>query len=117
VAIDVAYCGLDCGTCPAFHAAERLTIEERQAVADEWNIEFAGRFGKIHTVASIDCVGCTHEGPHAPVCESRCDIRKCGIAKEVATCAECAGYACATLAGFLDYFPEAKTNLEARRAN
>jgi len=110
VAMEIAYCGLDCGACPAFHAVERLTVEERQAVADKWNVEYGGE----HKVEDIDCVGCTHEGKHAPYC-SVCEIRLCGIDKAVATCAECADYGCATLTGFLANVPDALANLEARR--
>lgn len=105
-----AYCGLDCAACPAFHAAERLTLEERQAVADRWIAEFGGN----HTVEDIDCVGCTRDGHHSSYC-SVCEIRLCGVEKAVATCAECAEYGCARLAGFLAGSPEAKANLEARR--
>ena len=108
--IEIAYCGLDCGACPAFHAVERLTVVERQAVADKWN----GEFGGSHTVDDIDCVGCTHEGKHAPYC-MECEIRKCGAGKAVETCAECAEYGCEKLASFLANVPDAKANLEARR--
>jgi hypothetical protein len=111
--IDIAYCGLDCGACPAFHAGERLTMDERRAVAEQWNVEFGGN----HTAADIDCVGCTHAGVHAPHCEYGCDIRKSASARGVATCAECPEYMCETLSGFLANVPDAKANLEARRAN
>jgi hypothetical protein len=110
VVMDIAYCGLDCGACPAFHAVERLTVEERQAVADRWNVEYGGK----HKVEDIDCVGCTHEGHLAPYC-AVCEIRLCGLEKAVATCAECADYGCAKLTGFLASVPDAKANLEARR--
>jgi hypothetical protein len=111
VATDIAYCGLDCGGCPAFHAAARLTLEERRVVAEKWNVEFGGN----HTVADIDCVGCTHEVRHAPYCEAGCEIRKCAAGRAVTTCAECAVYGCENLAGFLAVVPDAKANLEARR--
>jgi hypothetical protein len=111
VVIDIAYCGLDCGACPAFHAAERLTLAERTAVAEKWTVEFGG----INTADDIDCAGCTHEGRHAPYCESGCEIRTCAMAKAVATCAECADYGCDKLAAFLANVPDARANLEARR--
>jgi hypothetical protein len=111
VVMEIAYCGLDCGACPAFHAAERLTMDERQAVADRWAAEYGGN----HTAADIDCVGCGHEGRHAPHCESVCEIRKCAMKKAVATCAECADYGCARVMSVLSSAPDAKANLEARR--
>lgn len=111
MAIDIACCGLDCAACPAYHGAERLTMAERQVVADKWSIEFGGEF----RAEEIDCVGCASEGRHIPHCESQCEIRMCGIAKAVATCAECGDYGCAKLAGFLMGVPDARANLEARR--
>jgi hypothetical protein len=111
--LDIAYCGLDCGACPAYHAVERLTVDERQAVANEWNATYGGS----HTVADIDCAGCQHDGRHAPHCESMCEIRICAREQAVETCAECAAYACGRLTDFFGMAPEAKPNLEARRAN
>jgi hypothetical protein len=108
--VDIAYCGLDCAACPAYHAAERLTIEQRQEVADRWNEEFGGG----HTIDDIDCVGCSREGRRTSYCDT-CEIRKCAVEKEVATCAECADYGCGKLTAFLAETPIAKANLEARR--
>jgi hypothetical protein len=113
VVMDIACCGLDCGACPAYHATERLTVERREAVADEWNATYGGN----HVVADIDCVGCQHEGHHAPHCESMCGIRICAKARGIETCAECGDYACSQLADFFGMAPEAKVNLEDRRAN
>lgn len=107
----LAYCGLDCAACPAFHAAERLSMEERQAIADKWAVEFGDTGG----AAEIDCVGCTVAGHRCSYCETMCEIRACGSAKRIATCAECPDYGCAALSGFLANVPEAKANLEARR--
>lgn len=109
--MDLAYCGLDCAACPAYHAVERLTVEQRRAVAEKWNVEFGGN----HTFVDIDCPGCAAvEGHHPPYC-AMCEIRKCAAAKAVATCAECSDYGCETLAGFLANVPDATANLEARR--
>ena len=108
--MEIAYCGLDCGACPAFHAVERLTVEERQAVAEKWNVEYGGD----HKVEDIDCAGCAAMGHHAPYC-AVCEIRLCGAEKAVLTCAECGDYGCEKLTGFLANVPEAKANLEARR--
>jgi hypothetical protein len=113
VVMELAYCGLDCAACPAFHAVERLTVQQRQDVAEQWNKEYGGN----HTVADIDCLGCTvTEGHHAPYC-AQCEIRSCAAGRAVASCAECADYGCARLSGFVAGAPEAKANLEARRVN
>jgi hypothetical protein len=109
--MELALCGLDCAACPAYHAAERLTVEERQAVADKWTADFGGQF----TAVDIDCVGCTvMEGPHPSYC-AMCEIRACAAPRSIGTCAVCAEYGCAKLTDFLEHAPEAKSNLEALR--
>jgi hypothetical protein len=109
----IAYCGLDCAACPAFRAAERRTLAERQMTADQWNKEFHGQM----KAEEIDCVGCvTREGQHIGHC-AQCAIRACGLAKgaSVTTCAACPDYSCETLVKFLANVPQAKANLEALR--
>jgi hypothetical protein len=107
----IACCGLDCAACPAFHAGERLTTEERQQVADRWSTDFGGSF----TAADIDCVGCNIAGgPKVAYCSS-CEIRLCGESKGYTTCAECPDYACEKLTAFFKETPDARANLEALR--
>ncbi len=108
----IAYCGLDCSACPALFASKRLSMDERQKVADQW----AKEFGAQITAAQVDCVGCTaREGVHVGHC-SVCEMRQCGLAKGLTTCAECAEFACAKLEGFFKAVPVAKENLTALRA-
>ncbi len=109
----IAYCGLDCGVCPAFHAAENRTLAERQKTADEWSKQFNHQL----KAEDIDCVGCiSREGKHIGYC-AMCEIRQCGLAKgkAVTTCAACPEYGCAKLEGFLKNVPQAKATLEALR--
>jgi hypothetical protein len=107
----IAYCGLDCAKCPAFLASERLSMEERKKVAEQWSKEFNFQF----TANDIDCVGCTQkQGKQVGHC-AVCEIRLCGLKRELQTCAGCPDYACAKLEGFIKNIPDARANLEALR--
>lgn len=107
----IAYCGLDCAVCPAFYAAERLSFDERQKIADQWSKQYNTQIKAI----DIDCVGCTaKEGKHVGYC-SMCEIRLCGLSRNLTTCAVCPDYACAKLDAFHKLVPQAKANLEALR--
>ena len=109
----IAYCGLDCAVCPAFLAAERKTLAERQKTAEEWSKEY----GHQLKAEEIDCVGCTaREGKHVGYC-SMCGIRLCALEKgsSVSTCASCPDYGCEKLVNFLKNVPQAKATLEALR--
>jgi hypothetical protein len=107
----IAFCGLDCAACPAFHAEEKLSMEERAKVAAQWSKEF-----KVEIkAADIDCVGCNvKEGAHIAHC-SMCQMRLCGMGRGYATCAECPEFACKKLEEFMQMVPVARPNLEALR--
>ena len=79
-------------------------------------VEWSKSFGHDFKPEQVNCVGCTSDGAHIGYCESMCEIRKCALGRKLANCAVCRDYGCATLAGFLEKAPEAKTRLEAVRA-
>jgi hypothetical protein len=106
-----AYCGLDCAACPAFHASEKLSMEEREKVADQWSKEFNHSF----KAADIDCVGCqVKKGAHVGYC-SMCQIRSCAEGRGLASCAACPDFGCQKLEEFLKAAPQARENLAALR--
>ena len=108
----IAFCGLDCAACPAFFASQRLSLEERQKVADQWSKEFNASLQAV----DVDCVGCTaREGVHVGHC-SVCEMRQCGLSKGLTTCAACPEFACAKLEGFFQAVPAARANLMGLRA-
>ncbi len=108
----IAFCGLDCATCPAFRAGERLTLDERRQVAEKWSADF----GEQMTAEQIDCVGCTFtEGAMIPYC-AVCETRLCALGKGYTTCADCPDYSCESLEKLLANTPEARVTLDALRA-
>ena len=108
----IACCGLDCGACPAFHASERLSLAERQKVADQWARDFHAEL----KAEDIDCVGCAlAAGTHVGYC-SMCEIRRCAMEKKVESCAGCPQFGCTKLEAFLAHAPQARANLTALRA-
>lgn len=108
-----AFCGVDCGACPAFHASERLAMAERQKIAEQWSKQYNGSF----TAADVDCVGCApRDGVHVGYC-AMCPIRACAVEKAVASCALCDQFGCEKLEGFLKNSPNARENLAKLRAD
>jgi len=106
-------CGLDCAACPAFIASKTDDQALREKTAAEWSQQFQVELKP----EDINCVGCLKvEGPHIGHC-SECEIRQCGLARNVDNCALCPDYPCETIAGFLAKVPPAKANLdEVQRA-
>ena len=108
----IAFCGLTCAACPALFASQRLTMDERQRVADQWSKEYNASI----RAADVDCAGCTaREGVHVGHC-SVCEIRRCGMAKGLSSCAVCPELGCPKLEGFFKLVPAARDNLMALRA-
>jgi hypothetical protein len=107
----IAYCGIDCGQCPAYVAKKENNAELREKTAAEWSKAFGTEFKP----EQINCDGCTIAGQHIIYCDQLCEIRKCAVGKKVVNCAFCTDYGCEKLTTFLKNVPEAKSRLEAIR--
>ncbi len=108
----IAYCGLGCHECDALIATKNDDDEKRADVAKVWSKMFKATIKPEH----INCDGCLSEGGrlfgHCKVCE----IRNCGMEKEVENCAHCNDYPCNKLDFIFENAPEAKKRLEEIRA-
>jgi hypothetical protein len=108
-----AQCGIDCSGCPARIAFVKDDPELRRRTAQEWSEKYNASIKP----EDVFCSGCRVEGlpkiGHCGVCE----VRTCGRERGVANCGECADYpSCATIAGYMQYIPDAKAKLDAIHA-
>lgn len=107
----IAYCGLDCGSCPAYLATIQDDDKMREETAANWSKEFKAEIKPT----DINCLGCpSDEGPVFNYCMT-CNIRKCSREKELENCAHCEDYGCEELENFLNMVPEARKRLEGVR--
>ncbi|OPL20035.1 MAG: hypothetical protein AVO35_00835 [Candidatus Aegiribacteria sp. MLS_C] len=108
---DPAYCGLECGSCPAYLATVSGYGHSRKRIAEEWS----RIYGRKISPEEISCTGCRKkEGLHFSHCYE-CSIRLCAVSRGVETCASCGEYPCLDLEEFFELAPEARNNLEALR--
>ena len=103
----VAVCGINCTECPAFIATQEDDDSKRIQVAEEWSKTYNNEVKP----EQINCNGClpglgVHQQLHV------CEIRKCGIEKEVQNCAHCGDYKCEKLSKFLENVPDAESALK-----
>lgn len=103
----VAVCGITCTECPAFIATQENDDSKRRQVAEEWSKAYNNEIKP----EQINCNGCLpglgiHQQLHI------CEIRKCGIEREVQNCAHCIDYKCERLSRFLENVPDAERTLE-----
>jgi hypothetical protein len=108
----IAYCGLICSDCPAYIATQADDRAALERVAAQWREEYNA---PNLTVESVICDGCLgSNGRHCSHC-FECEIRACGMEREVINCAHCADYGCEKLAGFFGLVPMAKATLDGIR--
>jgi hypothetical protein len=109
----LAYCGLNCQTCPVYQATR---VEDR-AEQDRMRTEIARicreEYGLIYDLKDInDCDGCwTEYGNLFSGCRN-CKIRNCARDREYENCAFCPEYPCIE---FYVKDPSAKANLDRIR--
>lgn len=106
----IAFCGIVCTECPAFLATQKDDDGERRKVAEMWSKQYNVDIRP----EEINCDGCLSDGRlvgHCMVCE----IRKCGLKRNVENCAYCDDYACEKLNRFFAMASQAKIVLEEIR--
>lgn len=109
----IAMCGLECTSCPAYIAKQTDDRALREKTAKEWSALFKSELKP----EDINCDGCIAvDGEHIGYCNV-CEIRKCGLAKQVDNCAYCDEYMCDKLERFFKDVPDAQKRLEAIREN
>lgn len=104
----IAYCGLDCGKCPAYIATQKNDKKGLAKTAAQW----AEQFKVSVKPEDVVCDGCaTPSDKKASYC-SMCEIRACCLEKGKENCALCGEYICEKLEKFFKEAPQAKENLE-----
>ncbi len=105
-------CGVDCSTCPAYIATMNDDNELRSKTAIEWSQGYSVNLKP----ENIHCVGCVAtEGVHFAHC-NECDVRLCGLDKNLTSCGNCDDYPCDMLDKIFQVDPSAKGRLDDVRA-
>ncbi len=107
----IAYCGLDCGSCPALLATRRGDMEALARVAERWGAGTGTTIG----AESILCDGCKSSTGRINKFCAICEIKDCAVGRGLATCAGCEEYACERLRRFPPFEVEGKSNLDRIR--
>ena len=109
----IAYCGLDCKSCPIFLVTREQNKEKQEEKRKEILQFLKEHYDLKYRLEDItDCDGCMSEtGRLFSACKD-CPIRKCARQKELESCAYCEEYVCKTLEEFLAKEPTAKTRLD-----
>lgn len=109
----LAYCGLDCETCPIHLAMLESDVLKKREMRTMISGELTRIYGiKMDPERVVDCDGCkAHNGRLFTGC-SDCKIRKCAGEKGFDTCARCKDYPCDILNRHYAYDPASKARLD-----
>ena len=105
----IAYCGIDCSTCPAYLATQSGDKKEITKVAKEWSND-----SMSFTHEEFLCNGCNQEGQIFSWC-AQCSIKICCRDKGYENCAHCDDYVCDHLIMTFEKIPAAKERLDEIR--
>jgi hypothetical protein len=99
----IAYCGLNCITCPIYLATREKNPEERRRKREQIVIAIRKYLGEEKRVEDItDCDGCKAQSGRLYSDCQKCRIRKCARQKRLENCAYCRQYPCEKLTRFFD---------------
>ncbi len=99
----VAYCGLNCITCPIYLATREKNPEKQRQKREQIVIAIKEYLGEEKHVEDItDCDGCKAQGGRLYSGCRNCRIRKCASEKGFENCAYCSEYPCEKLGKFFD---------------
>ncbi len=107
----VAFCGIICTKCPAFIATSEDSEPKRKDLAELWSKEFNTEIKP----EDINCDGCLLVDKRLFSYCQICEVRKCGLEKNIKNCAYCDKYICEKLAKWFNKVPYAKVTLEEIR--
>lgn len=108
----IAYCGLICNDCPAFIATNENNKQKKIELANQWSSE-----NYTVTPEDINCSGCRAGCNNTFKFCRECEIRLCGVEKEIENCAHCNEYPCNKLEKPFEMTPQNKTLLDEVRSN
>ncbi len=104
----VAYCGIPCHMCDARVATVNDDDEKRAETAKTWSEQYKADIKP----EDINCEGCISEGSVLFSHCKECEIRACGLEKEVENCGHCSDYACEKLEAFFQMVPFCREQLD-----
>ena len=105
----IAYCGLECTSCPTYIATQNDDDAARAKTA----AYYSEKFGFDLKPEDINCDGCLSEGGKLIGYCHTCEIRKCCQDKDLVHCAVCDEQPCEKLANFHKFSPDAKAGFDA----
>lgn len=102
----VAYCGINCATCPLYIATKCNDYLMKQELSIKWGQLYKRSFD----ITDMECYGCKSEKRF--FLSDKCDISSCNISKAISTCTECSSHPCDRIKKFYEWQANNDTKVE-----
>ena len=104
----ISICGNICSDCAAFKATKEDNELKRKETAEAWSKMYSSKINP----EDINCEGCVTAGGKKFNYCGACEIRKCGMEKDIKNCAYCEEYVCDKLEEFFKMVPKNREILD-----
>lgn len=102
----IAYCGINCATCPLYIATKSDNCLMKQELATKWG----QLYNRSFDIKDMECYGCKSKKRF--VLSKGCDISICNISKGITTCTECSSHPCERINKFYEWQKNNDTKVE-----
>ncbi|MDF2988694.1 MAG: hypothetical protein K0R50_4204 [Eubacterium sp.] len=102
----VAYCGINCATCPLYIATKTEDISMKRELAEKWEKIYNRSFN----IEDMKCFGC--KSGKKFFLSDKCNITQCNNNKGIHTCKQCANSPCQRINDFYEWQKDNKTDVE-----
>ena len=102
----IAYCGINCATCPLYKATLNNDITKKQELAIKWG----QLYNRSIDIRDMECCGCKTKKRFS--LSDKCDIAYCNISRDIDTCTQCSLHSCDRIKQFYKWQKDNDTKVE-----
>jgi len=102
----IAYCGINCTTCPLYMA----TMNNDALMKQEISLKWGKLYNRLIDIKDMECYGCKSSKKFC--LSNECNITTCNISKGIETCSQCSTYPCERINKFYEWQENNDTNVE-----
>lgn len=104
----IAYCGINCDTCPLYIA----TINNDEAMKKEILLKYEKLYNRSFEIKEMECYGCKSGMKFS--LSNACNITPCNINRGTETCSQCENYQCERIKKFYEWQVNNETGVDIK---
>ena len=102
----IAYCGVNCATCPLYIATTNDDVSMKQKISLKWG----ELYNRSFHIEDMKCYGC--KSGKKFFLSNGCSITPCNTSKGIEICNQCPNYPCERISKFYEWQKNNDTKVE-----